>query len=85
MIAYLVSHLMCSTSSANPIDHKSSSTDFHIKWLLPDETVVVHENSLSDCLADSEVASFVEAPICQDPDAIFCFGTDVTVLVYLSR
>lgn len=85
MIAYLVSHLMCSTSSANSVDHKSSSMDFHIKWLIPDETVVEHQNSLLDCLADSEVSGFLEAQMYQDSVVIFCFGKDITALVYLSR
>lgn len=58
--------------------------DFHIKLLIPDETVVVHQNSLTNCLADSEVSGFLEAQIYQDSVVIFCFGRDVTVLVYLS-
>lgn len=85
MFAYLVSHLMCSTSSANSIDHKSSSTGFHIKWLIPDATVEVHQNSLSNCLANSEVSGFLQAQIYQDSVVIFCFGKGTTLLVYLSQ
>lgn len=85
MIAYLVSHLMCSTSSANSIDHKSSSMGFHIKWLIPDAAVEVHQNSLSNCLADSKVSGFLEAQIYQDSVVIFCFGKDITLLVYSSQ
>ena len=84
MIAYLVSHSMCSTSFANSVDYKSSSTDFRIKVWIPDETVVVHQDSLSNCLADSIVSGVLEAQIYQDSVELFCFGRDITVLVYLS-
>jgi hypothetical protein len=81
---YLVSHLMYSTSSVNWIVYKCSSMDFHIKLLFPDEIVVVHQSSLWNCLADSEVSGCLEAQTCQDSGVLFCFGRYITVLVYLS-
>ena len=58
MNAYLVSHLMSSTSFAGSVDYRSSSMDFHTKLWIPDETVAVHQNSLSNCHANSIVSGF---------------------------
>lgn len=81
MIAYLVSHLMCSSNLANSADYKSNSMDSLLKLLILDERVVAHQNSLLNCFADLEVSGFLMAQIYQDLVVIFYFDRDVTVLV----